>query len=264
MIQIEDILKSGEAVYIKAVGRSMWPTFRHKVDFVEITPCDTSTLEVGDVVFFNRGDQYCLHRIIRRDGDKLVIRGDGNRHDAFEYARLSDVAGKVTGGTMRGGKQFVTTDEAWKRNTNFVLKHHYILSQWRRLCDITTRYPLSIIVFILVVYLSFIKSENLILTGQDTDKIVHFVMYFGTALIFWFEWLRSHRRNGRKTISRGLVFCFCFPVLLGGLMELGQTYLTEYRNGEWMDFFANMLGAMFATVVSLLVTAPIIRKQSVR
>jgi VanZ family protein len=43
-----------------------------------------------------------------------------------------------------------------------------------------------------------------------------------------------------------LLLAIVYPILLGGLMELGQAYLTTCRNGDWLDFIANTIGAIIA------------------
>ena len=39
------------------------------------------------------------------------------------------------------------------------------------------------------------------------------------------------------------------PIVMSGLIELAQNYLTTYRSGEWADFIANSTGVLLALVV---------------
>jgi len=262
MINLEDLLEAGESITVTATGNSMRPTFRNKVDRICICPCDGSDLKVGDVVFFNRGDQYCVHRIIRIYGDNLVIRGDGNSHKAYEKARRSDVVGIVTSGTMYGGREFTVSDPIWTNNTRKVLKYHWLIALWHRFTAILKQYPLSIIVVLALFYLSFFKpSDQIASVMGKADKLVHLVMYLGCSMVFWLEWMLAHKgRLKGRTLLKGFIYCFFFPIILGGLIELGQEYLTQYRGGDIMDFVANVCGSLIATVLSLLITYPVLKQ----
>ncbi len=83
-------------------------------------------------------------------------------------------------------------------------------------------------------------------------------MYTGLSGIFWFEWIMVHRRM-RKNVKKGLLYCFLIPVAFGGLIELGQEYLTTFRSGDWLDFAANVTGTALATLFSLFVVSPVVR-----
>lgn len=83
------------------------------------------------------------------------------------------------------------------------------------------------------------------------DKWVHFVMYGGLTCAMWLDMFFI--RKCRK-ISKG--FCIAqltFPVFMGGLMEIVQEYLTTYRNGDMLDFYADWFGAILGTILSLSV-----------
>ena len=76
------------------------------------------------------------------------------------------------------------------------------------------------------------------------DKWVHFVMYGGIACAAWFDSYR-HDDDRRYTWH---TFCWTvlMPVVLGGVLELVQRYLTTTRSGEWLDFVADALGVAMA------------------
>lgn len=121
----DEFLAEGKSVRIRAMGYSMQPTFIHAKDGVELSPFDAVTLKRGDVVLFVRqSDKHiCLHRIVRRDGDTLYIRGDHNL-GAFEVAPVSAVKAIVTSGTMFCGRQFTLESRMWRIQTWIVL-HTY-------------------------------------------------------------------------------------------------------------------------------------------
>lgn len=250
-------IADGESVRIRVTGRSMMPTFRDKVDDIVLSPFDKDALKVGDVVLFNRGDTICVHRIISRTGNRLVIRGDGNQHRAYEPCTVDDVMAIVTAGTMYGGRPFTVEDAKWKANTRLVLKHHAKFAVWHRISAVLRRYPLSIMVLAALLYLSFFHPSKPILPDmENSDKYLHALMYFGLSLTFWFEWLKGHA-FAKRSLLRGSVFCFIFPIVLGALIELGQNYLTQYRSGEWMDCAANVGGAVLALLFAVCVLAPL-------
>jgi VanZ family protein len=83
------------------------------------------------------------------------------------------------------------------------------------------------------------------------DKWVHFVMYGGLALCLWFDWYMKNGPDKIKPIS--LLIAFVYPIVLGGLMELGQAYLTTCRSGDMIDFYANTIGAFLGLVLGTTV-----------
>lgn len=258
--QVMELLEEGQNVTIQVSGRSMSPTFKDGVDKIVISPFKAEDLEKGDVVLFNRGDTICVHRIIRRKGDKLVIRGDGNSLKALEYARTKDVMGLITGGTMFGGIRFSVSDRKWKLNTRFVLTFAPLLALWHRVKFIVRRYPLSVLTFCILLYLSIFNPVGKELPSfENSDKLAHILMYFGVSSVFWFEWLHRHELSG-KTYLKGLVRCLALPVLLGVLLELFQEYCLAYRDGDFMDVVANCIGTLLALILSFGLTVPVIRK----
>jgi VanZ family protein len=74
---------------------------------------------------------------------------------------------------------------------------------------------------------------------QGLDKIAHLCMYAALAFVFSLDC----RRDGCSTTA-----AFWFPLvaasLYGGAMELVQAYLTTCRSGDWVDFEADVVGAL--------------------
>lgn len=258
--QVMELLGEGQSVTIQVSGRSMSPTFKDGVDKIIISPFKPEELKKGDVVLFNRGDTICVHRIIRRKGDRLVIRGDGNSLKALEYAKTSDVMGLITGGTMYGGRKFSVSDKKWTRNTSFVLTFAPLLALWHRIKFIVCRYPLSLLTFCLLLYLSTFNPFGKDLPSfENSDKLAHVMMYFGVSMVFWFEWLHRHPLS-KNTYSKGVVRCLLFPIVIGALLELFQEFCLDYRGGDIWDFVANCTGALLALLMSFCITIPCIRK----
>lgn len=80
------------------------------------------------------------------------------------------------------------------------------------------------------------------------DKWVHMVMYAGLVFLMWVDHVvRSKRRY------TWMVRCIMalYAVLLGGLMELVQAYLTTCRSGDWIDFEADAIGAVLGVAICI-------------
>ena len=114
----------------------------------------------------------------------------------------------------------------------------------------TKRYPLALLTALAIAILSVIpipevkKLENVSLL----DKWVHMLMYGTLCCIIWWEYLRSHERLNARRLAVG---AFLTPILMGGVLELVQCYLTTCRSGEWLDFLANSTGVVLATLIGI-------------
>lgn len=113
------------------------------------------------------------------------------------------------------------------------------------------RYPLALACIALIWYLCLFKPPRTRLSDiENFDKVVHALMYFGTCTVIWWEYLRSHVRLSRRRTVLWAVVC---PILMSGLIELAQAYLTTTRSGDWRDFAANSIGVGLAALFSLTV-----------
>ena len=131
------------------------------------------------------------------------------------------------------------------------------------------KYPLSLCCIVLIWVLSLVPFfPETPLDGIDfIDKWTHLVMYGGTALVFWWEYARHkpfacHTQTFRSENTQHLtpitpisfsLFTFIFLTAMGGLLELIQNYCTTTRSGEWLDFWADSLGALLGTGIGLLI-----------
>lgn len=91
------------------------------------------------------------------------------------------------------------------------------------------------------------------------DKWTHFVMYGGLACAAWFDIYRS---KTQVPTAGKLLLAIVYPILLGGLMELAQAYLTTCRNGDWLDFIANTIGAVIAIPIGGVIKRLLARHQT--
>ena len=124
------------------------------------------------------------------------------------------------------------------------------------------KYPVSLVIILAVIYLSFFKPPTTDLgTIPNLDKVVHICMYFGMSGMLWLEFLRAHRRD-RTPMWHARVGAFVCPVLFSGAVELLQAFCTTYRGGDWLDFAANTTGAVLASLVACFVLKPRVMRKS--
>ena len=122
------------------------------------------------------------------------------------------------------------------------------------------RYILSILATVAVVVISVApipevpQLENI----PFFDKWMHFVMYGGLCSVYWFDYFRT--KHNSSDYMKWIVWIVAFPILLGGLLELVQKYLTSTRNGDWLDFFANSVGVFLAIPLGLFIVKYIAKK----
>ena len=124
------------------------------------------------------------------------------------------------------------------------------------------KYPVSLVIILAVIYLSFFKPPTTDLgTIPNLDKVVHICMYFGMSGMLWLEFLWAHRRD-RTPMWHAWVGAFVCPVLFSGAVELLQAFCTTYRGGDWLDCAANTTGAVLASLVACFVLKPRVMRKS--
>lgn len=117
--------------------------------------------------------------------------------------------------------------------------------------NILKHYPLSILCCIAIVILSLapIGAPEMARDVPFFDKWAHFLMYGGQAFLVWWEMMHDKKKHSYQSY---ILYGVLLPILLGGLMELGQAYLTSYRSGEWMDLLADSVGAILGSGTAIL------------
>ena len=91
---VESEIAEGRSVRFRLKGHSMFPLLRNERDEVVLHPCTDAELQTMDAVLFRHQGRHVLHRILRREGDRLLIQGDGS-FVARETCTVGDVIGKV-------------------------------------------------------------------------------------------------------------------------------------------------------------------------
>lgn len=123
------------------------------------------------------------------------------------------------------------------------------------------RYPISLLIIAVVIYLSFFKPPSLEISKiPGIDKVVHVCMYGGLSGMLWLEFLRNHRKYDEVMWHAWLGAVLC-PILMSGVIELLQEYCTSYRGGDWYDFLANSVGVTLATLFAYYVMRPWMMKK---
>ncbi len=118
----------------------------------------------------------------------------------------------------------------------------------KRLLAHKTLFALLLLYTILITWASlarFIIPFKIDLTGGD--KIGHYLAYFIFTMVWFLFFFFSEKRNEnfKQSLIKSSVICFFY----GGLMELLQMLLTNYRSPEWYDMLANTSGIIFAVVL---------------
>ena len=124
---VEEEIAQGKPVRFRLKGNSMFPFLKNEKDSVILEKCPTDELKPMDVVLFRYRGSHVLHRIIQRNGDDLLIQGDGSIV-AIEQCTVNDVVGKVTSICRSSGKVLSVNDWKWTfpsrlwRCSNFMRK----------------------------------------------------------------------------------------------------------------------------------------------
>lgn len=129
----------------------------------------------------------------------------------------------------------------------------------KRVKNTLRRYPLSLIVICVILFLTFYKTDNEQLPEMfpHFDKLVHFMMYFGFCTVLWFEYYHSHPDIVRSKLFWGAIIG---PILFSGALEIAQSTMTAHRSGDFLDFLFNTLGVISAAFVAVFIIKPIIKR----
>jgi len=118
---------------------------------------------------------------------------------------------------------------------------------------ILKKYWISILTIAIVIVLCFINLSDIPVRAPMTnfDKLVHILMLGGISGTIFFD----NSFYFRKQVSGKSFFfgSFVFPIVLGGLIEIGQEYLSTTRTGDWWDFWFDVVGVVIAYLVCLAI-----------
>ena len=135
------------------------------------------------------------------------------------------------------------------------------------------KYPLTTVLVAAIWVVCIIPIPDTPLSHVNMmDKWTHIVMYFVLSIVIAYERQRRKKVKGQLSselarLQSGaaqvtakrlpeqelLIYSFLLPTLMGGLLELVQAYCTGgTRSGDWIDFFADMLGCALGTFICIL------------
>ena len=136
MTEISKLISEGKTVSIIGKGYSMNPFIMHMRDQLILGPWKDEDIRKGAVVLVKdtRGC-YVVHRIIKREGDRITLMGDGNI-GITETAYIKDVIALMHGCTKKG-RTYSVKSLRWRLYSWFwkILTpvRRYPLALWRRL-----------------------------------------------------------------------------------------------------------------------------------
>ena len=109
----------------------------------------------------------------------------------------------------------------------------FIQSYWR-----------GFLIGLCITYLSTASASGLekvpVPVFEGIDKTIHFLMYAGLTVACMFDF-RRNKRNKHTKLYFG-IYCFLYPFLLGGILEIVQWKFLSDRTGSWYDMIFNTLG----------------------
>lgn len=130
-----------------------------------------------------------------------------------------------------------------------------------KIVDYIKKYLTTFLVLSTILYLSlarFSPSDSVLRNIPNIDKFVHFCMYFGLVMVFSFDLYRQQIKP-KKQLSI-LLSGWIFAIIISGLIEFAQAFLTTYRGGNWFDFLANSIGATAGLFTGIYLIRPLIGK----
>ncbi|MBQ2918674.1 MAG: S24/S26 family peptidase [Bacteroidales bacterium] len=136
MEEVRKLISEGLTVELTAKGYSMNPFIMHMRDQVVLGPFSDTDIRKGVTVLVKdiKGN-YILHRIIRRDGDRITLMGDGNIN-LTETANVDEIIG-VLYSIKRKGRTYSTEGFIWRLYSSIwsalTPLRRWPLGLWRRL-----------------------------------------------------------------------------------------------------------------------------------
>lgn len=131
--EIAKLLAMGNDVTVAVRGRSMTPLLVEGRDHVTLRRCGPGDIRRGDVVLARAGDdgRVVLHRVVRREGDNVVLQGDGNRVQTETVAATAVVGVAVS--FRRKDRVYPARGTVWRVLTAFMLAYMSLRRSWVRL-----------------------------------------------------------------------------------------------------------------------------------
>lgn len=94
--EVKNALNAGKSAMIRVKGHSMRLFLESERDIVKLVRTSPSEVQINDVILAETAPEiYVLHRVIKREGTKLTLMGDGNIKGT-ETCTEDQIVGKVT------------------------------------------------------------------------------------------------------------------------------------------------------------------------
>lgn len=136
MEEIRGLISEGRTVSLTVKGNSMNPFLVSMRDQMTLGPWKDEDIRKGCVALVKdtRGN-HIIHRIIKREGSKVILLGDGNIAQT-ETATMDNIIG-IMYSMDRKGKTWTSEDRLWKLYSWIWMKltpvRRWPLGLWRRL-----------------------------------------------------------------------------------------------------------------------------------
>ena len=111
--EVERLLARGESVTMLVRGDSMRPLLRNGRDTVVVAPRGEAPLRVLDIVLFRYRGRHVLHRIVRIEGDRLTLAGDGN-YRLRERCTSDDIVARMVCAVRPSGRIVECDSRRWR------------------------------------------------------------------------------------------------------------------------------------------------------
>jgi VanZ family protein len=111
----------------------------------------------------------------------------------------------------------------------------------------------SILITAGILYLSFAPPSTFagVPSFPNEDKLVHLFLYFGLTFTLIYD-LRKYTKTFKINSASFIIICVCFPILLGGAVEILQPLYFAPRTAEWFDWFSDIAGTLLGLLSTQL------------
>lgn len=227
-------LKEGEEVRMAFGGISMLPLISGQSDTIRLRPLrEGEEPTIGDVYLFYFQGHHIIHRLMRREGDTFVFRGDNCYR--CERVRRQDILARLTQVEHNDGTVISTDSEAWHKASRRVVRRRNAKNLLLRLLGRQNRKVYSIIYFILLAILMWAPLSGLavplpnFVLGIRIDHFIHASIYLLCPVMLMDA---LHYRRFRILLA----------ALAIGILTESVQYLIPYRGFDVNDLAANAIG----------------------
>lgn len=124
-------------------------------------------------------------------------------------------------------------------------------------CKLYNVFKLVLLIYVIgIAFLCFSHLDDFshvpkVLWGLETDKIVHFAMFFPLPFIAFFAFDHSKEKRWERVLS--VIYIASLACIFAGLTEIVQGAL-PYRSEDPRDFATDCLAIVLACVIVLIIS----------